>query len=183
MLDNHDKPHYLVGLNGINSFGSNNFQGVPQHPWSFSVWAKRWGYLKCNWWWVCWCLDTLCQVPGMWQYKAHVIKIIIIMSPLCLTQFAVLGGMDWRVRGTLINIADWKDTPSDEGRHLLITEAGMNINPFNFGSPHTRTTFNSYILQLPDASYDIYRPWQWNHLCFAWSSGGKSKIVLVMFMI
>ena len=53
------------------------------------------------------------------------------MSPLRLTQFAVLGGMDWRVRGTLINIADWKDTPSDEGRHLLITEAGMNINPFN----------------------------------------------------
>ena len=79
-----------------------------------------------------------------------------------------------------MNIADWKDRPSAEGRNLLMAEAGMNINPFNFGTPHTRTTFNSYILQLPDASYDIFRPWQWNHLCFAWSLGGKSKIVLVM---
>ena len=79
-----------------------------------------------------------------------------------------------------MNIADWKETPSDEGRHLLMHEAGMNIVPFNFGFPHTRTTFNSYILQLPDESFDIYRPWQWNHICFAWSSGGKSKIVLVI---
>ena len=36
-------------------------------------------------------------------------------------QFAVLGGGDWRIRGQLINIADWKDNPSDKGRHLLMT--------------------------------------------------------------
>ena len=71
--------------------------------------------------------------------------------------------------------------PTDEGRWLLMHEAGMNVNPFNFGYPPTRTTYNSYIPQLPDASYDIYRPWQWNHLCFAWSSGGKSKLVLVLY--
>ena len=103
-----------------------------------------------------------------------------MMLFLCLLQqFAVLGAADWRVRGILMNIADWKNMPADEGRWLLMHEAGMNVNPFNFGYPPTRTTYNSYIPQLPDASYDIYRPWQWNHLCFAWSSGGKSKLVLV----
>ena len=66
-----------------------------------------------------------------------------------------------------------------KARHLLVTEAGIDLNSFNFGSPHTRTTFNSYILQLPNGDYSIYRPWQWNHLCFAWSEGGKSKMVLV----
>ena len=68
----------------------------------------------------------------MTHYKVYLNKVTSIMFYLCSTQFAVLGGMDWRVRGTLMNIADWKDAPSDEGRHLLITEAGMNINPFNF---------------------------------------------------
>ena len=54
-----------------------------------------------------------------------------------------------------------------------------SLSTFNIGYPHTRTTFNSYILQLPNGDYSVYRPKQWNHLCFAWSSGGKSKMVLV----
>ena len=70
-----------------------------------------------------------------------------------------------------------------KARHLLVTEAGIDLNSFNFGYPHTRTTFNSYILQLPNGDYSIYRPWQWNHLCFAWSEGGKSKMVLVQFFL
>ena len=96
-------------------------------------------------------------------------------------QFAVLGGLDWRTRGTLLYIADWKETPNDQGRRLLKAKVLMNIATFSFGYPFTRTTFFPYILQLPDGSYDVYRPWQWNHLCFAWSSGGKSKIVLVNY--
>ena len=33
----------------------------------------------------------------------------------------------------------------------------MHINVFNFGYPMSKTTFNSYILQLPDGDYSIYR--------------------------
>ena len=95
-------------------------------------------------------------------------------------QFAVLGGHSIS-KGTLLWIADWQDSPSDKGRdYLLASDAGMNIAVLNFGSPHTTTTFNSYILQSPDGRYELYRPWQWNHYCFSWSSGGRSKIVLVM---
>ena len=50
----------------------------------------------------------------------------------------------------------------------------------NFGSPRTWTTFASYILQNPNGKYRyLINPREWNHLCFAWKSGGKTKIVLV----
>ena len=49
-----------------------------------------------------------------------------------------------------------------------------------FGSPRTWTTFASYILQSPNGKYRyLINPREWNHLCFAWKSGGKTKIVLV----
>ena len=49
-----------------------------------------------------------------------------------------------------------------------------------FGNPRTWTTFASYILQNPNGKYRyLINPREWNHLCFAWKSGGKTKIVLV----
>ena len=54
----------------------------------------------------------------------------------------------------------------------------------NFGNPRTRKTFNSYILQLPNGEYRyVINPKEWNHLCFAWASGRRSKVVLVNIMI
>ena len=69
-----------------------------------------------------------------------------------LGQFASLAGNNdaSHSRGELINIGDMK-------RNFLVHDAGMNINVFNFGHPMTKTTFNSYILQLPDGDYSIYR--------------------------
>lgn len=55
-----------------------------------------------------------------------------------------------KLRGDLFNIGDRK-------RRFLYHDAGMHINVFNFGYPLTKTTFNSYILQLPDGDYSIYR--------------------------
>ena len=60
-----------------------------------------------------------------------------------------------QARGELINIGDGKE------RHFLVHDAGMHINVFNLGYPMTKTTFNSYILQLPDGDYSIYRE---NHI-------------------
>ena len=69
-----------------------------------------------------------------------------------LGQFASLAGNNGpsQSRGDLIHIGDGK-------RHFLVHDAGMHINVFNFGYPLTKTTFNSYILQLPDGDYSIYR--------------------------
>ena len=71
-----------------------------------------------------------------------------------LGQFASLAGNNdaSHSRGELINIGDMK-------RNFLVHDAGMHINVFNFGHPMTKTTFNSYILQLPDGDYSIYREW------------------------
>ena len=56
----------------------------------------------------------------------------------------------------------------------------MHIAVFNIGYPHERGTFNSYILQLPNGDFSIYKPRQWNHLCYAWEGrGGRSSIMLV----
>ena len=69
----------------------------------------------------------------------------------------------------------------ETGRKLLDTTAGMHISIFVFGYPVTKTTFSGYILN-DDGEYSIYKPRQWNHLCMAWSTGGKTKIVLVRNM-
>ena len=61
---------------------------------------------------------------------------------------------------------------------LLQTSAGNAISGFIFGYPVTKTTYSGYILN-DDGEYSIYKPRQWNNLCFSWSSGGKSKVVLV----
>ena len=68
-------------------------------------------------------------------------------------KFASLAGNDGasQARGELINIGDGHE------RHFLVHDAGMHINVFNLGYPMTKTTFNSYILQLPDGDYSIYR--------------------------
>ena len=90
-------------------------------------------------------------------------------------QFANLAGNDdqWRWRAQVFIISDL-----ETNRKLLETTAGMYISIFVFGYPVTKTTFSGYILN-DDGEYSIYKPRQWNHLCFAWSSGGKSKVVLV----
>ena len=75
-------------------------------------------------------------------------------------------------RGLLITIGD-------KERVLFETLARMSLNYFGFGHPKTKTTFNSYILQLPGGDYSIYRPKQWNHFCFAWSARGRSQVILV----
>ena len=54
----------------------------------------------------------------------------------------------------MINIGDGEPW---NGRHLLVHDAGMYINVFNFGYPMTKRAFNSYILQLPNGDYSIYR--------------------------
>ena len=97
------------------------------------------------------------------------------------TQFASLSGKDTDGRGRLISIADWVDNSEDfkTRRSFLITTAGLHISVFNIGYIHERGTFNSYILQLPNGDFSIYKPRQWNHICYAWSSGGRSKILLV----
>ena len=79
----------------------------------------------------------------------------------------------WSLRSIVYKIDDDKTN-----RKLLETTAGMYISIFDFGYPIEKNTFTSYILN-DDGEYSIYRPRQWNHLCFAWSSGGKSKVVLV----
>ena len=63
-------------------------------------------------------------------------------------------------------------------RKLLEATAGMYISLFLFGYPVAKNTYSGYILD-DNGEYSIYKPRQWNHLCFAWSSRGKSKVVLV----
>ena len=100
---------------------------------------------------------------------------------LWIWQFSSLSGKDTDGRGQVIRIADWAENSEDstKQRHFLVTTAGLHISVFNIGYPHERGTFNSYILQLPNGDFSIYKPRQWNHLCYAWSSGGRSKIMLV----
>ena len=90
-------------------------------------------------------------------------------------QFAYLAGNDprWAWRAHIIKIVD-----AEAGQSLFTTSAGMDSSNLNFGHPQTRTTFTGYIPYLPDGEYSIYSPRQWNHICFAWSSGGKSKFVV-----
>ena len=91
------------------------------------------------------------------------------------SQFANLGGNDeiWKHRSIVYQIGD-----GETGRRLIETKAGMHISIFIFGYPVTKTTYSGYILN-DEGEYSIYKPRQWNHLCFAWSSGGASKVVLV----
>ena len=70
-------------------------------------------------------------------------------------------------------ISDWKTQ-----RKLIDTTAGLHVSFFVFGHPVGRGSYATYILDI-DGDYSFYRPRQWNHLCFAWSSGGPSKLVLV----
>ena len=91
------------------------------------------------------------------------------------SQFAYLVGNDpkWRFRNILYTIRDWENP-----RTLVQTQAGMYTSIFVFGYPVTKTTYSGYILN-DNGEYSIYKPRQWNHMCFAWSSGGESKVVLV----
>ena len=79
----------------------------------------------------------------------------------------------WRWRSIVYKISDWETK-----RKLLETTAGMYISIFVFGYPVAKNTYSSIILNN-NGEYSIYKPRQWNHLCFSWSSGGKSKVVLV----
>ena len=90
-------------------------------------------------------------------------------------QFANLAGNDdkWRWRSVVYRIYDVKTN-----RKLLEATAGMYISLFLFGYPVAKNTYSGYILD-DNGEYSIYKPRQWNHLCFAWSSKGKSKVVLV----
>jgi hypothetical protein len=60
------------------------------------------------------------------------------------------------------------------------------MSSLDFGYPHTRTTFNSYLLRDPKdgkrdpkGGYDIYTPHVWQHFCFSFKKGGHSRVVLV----
>ena len=82
----------------------------------------------------------------------------------------------WATRGIIVKIDD--PVNFNQGR-LLETTAREHASNLIFGYPPTKkTTFTGYVLH-DNGNYSIYRPKQWNHFCFAWSSGGKSKIVLV----
>ena len=107
------------------------------------------------------------------------------MSLNMVAQFAQLSNKDTDGRGQLIRIGDWVENSEDNQarRQYMVTTAGMHIAVFNVGYPHTTTTFNSYILQLPNGDFSIYKPRQWNHLCHAWTSGGRSSIMLVSINI
>ena len=64
-------------------------------------------------------------------------------------------------------------------RELLKMSASSQISVLNFGYPATRTTFNSYLLRDIDGNYEIYSPYVWNHVCFSFTKGGYSRVVLV----
>ena len=78
-------------------------------------------------------------------------------------------------------IGDEWDMMSDHDNSYLMGPMFLDTHSsFSFGAPKTRKTFNSYIFQFPNGEYRyIINPREWNHFCFAWSSGGRSKVVLV----
>jgi hypothetical protein len=57
-------------------------------------------------------------------------------------------------------------------------EASSSLSVLNYGYPHTRSTFNSYLLREDDGNYEIYTPYTWNHICYSFKTGGESRVVL-----
>ena len=120
---------------------------------------------------------ALPQIKVIHTIAGHNLSCFCLLRPsfIILTQHGSLAGNDpkWAWRGQVFKISD-----IETNRKLLETTAGLHVSIFVFGYPVEKNSHTGYILNF-DGDYSFYKPRQWNHLCFAWSSGGPSKVMLV----
>ncbi len=71
------------------------------------------------------------------------------------------------------------ESPGDKGRLLAQIITRSDLSGLDFGHPATKTSYNSYLFQTADESFEVFVPYIWKNLCYAYQRPGFSVAVLV----